>query len=143
MKTLRISLMTFIAGIAAGFAAAYLLLHQPGTSTGEIITRQISGEKISHDSFDFSGSGIKFKTSSEGKGEALTEIPKTLIPEADAWMTRNHSLTVSYGYMLDRDGAAPFIGVMYGYRFNSITLGGGVDVSHDFVGVKASVGLLW
>lgn len=135
--------MTFIAGIAAGFTAAYLLLHQPGISTGEIIARQISGEKISHDSFDFSGSGIKFKTSSEGKGEALTEIPKTLIPEANAWITRNHSLSILYGYKIDHDGAAPYFGVMYGYRFSSITLGGGIDFSYDFVGVKASAGLIW
>ncbi len=134
--------MTFIAGIAAGFTAAYLHLHTPASSQ-EIVTRQISGEKISHNSFDFSGSGIKFKTASEGKGEAETVIPKTLIPEANAWMTKVHSVNLSYGYMFDNNGAIPYIGLMYGYRIGSVTLGGGVDFSCDFIGVKALAGYCW
>ena len=143
MKTFRISLTTFIAGIAAGFTAAYLLLHTSTASTGEIVTQQISGEKITHDSFDFTGNSFKFKTIAEGKGEASTEILKTLIPEANAWMTRIHSLTLSYGYKFDHDGATPYIGVMYGYRLDSVLLGAGVDGALDFIGVKASAGYCW
>lgn len=143
MKTLRISLMTFVAGIAAGFTAAYLLLHKPVSSTDGIITRHISGDKILHEKFDFSGSKIKFKTVAEGKGEASTEIPKTLVPEANAWISKVNSLSFTYGYMFNGNNGVQYMGIMYGHRSGNVLLGGGIDLSTDFFGVKASAGLCW
>ncbi len=143
MKTIRLFIAAFLTGAFTGSVIAYFFLQQPGTSTDEVKTTQISGEKITHNSFDFSGKSLKFKTIAEGKGEAATEIPKTLIPEANDWINRVHSITLSYGYKFDSSGIDPYIGVMYLYRFGRFSIGGGADASTDFIGIKASAGVCW
>lgn len=123
----------------------YLLNHEPEQKSDKVITKQLSGEKISHDNFKFSGKSISFKTVSEGKGEIETEIPKTLVPEAYDWINKVHNVTLSYGYMFDFTGknSEPYLGVLYGYRIGRVTLGGGFDFSSDFLGVKAAAGFCW
>ena len=146
MKTIKAAL-TFVTGIITGAAGLYLLLnfYTVKQSADFITIKQISGEKIIHDNYDFSGRSIKFKTIADGKGEAETEIPKTLIPEADNWMNCVQSINLSFGYVFDfgsRD-ITPYIGLSYGYRINRVTLGGGFDISKEFIGVKAQAGLCW
>lgn len=144
MNTLKISFTAFLIGIVSGSAAMFFLLNpQSAFESEEIKVKQISGEKISHDDFNFSGDSIKFKTISDGKGEIETEIPKMLIPEAASWMNRVQTMTLTYGYKFDRYGGDPYIGVLYTYRFGRISLGGGVDLSYDFIGVKAAASCVW
>ena len=125
MKTIRISITAFLTGIIAGSAGMfYLLNHEPEQKSDKVIVKQLSGEKITHDNFKFSGKNISFSTVSEGKGEIETEIPKTLVPEAYNWINRVHSLTLSYGYMFDFTGkdSEPYLGVLYGYRIGRVTV---------------------
>lgn len=143
MKIVKIIILSFITGVAVGFTTVYFIFYQPALANDVVKTTPISGEKIAHESFDFTGKKFTFKTISEGKGEVLTEIPKTLIPEADNWINRNQSITLSYGYMFDSDGVSPYFGVMYMYRCNRISFGGGADLSYNFIGVKASASICW
>lgn len=143
MRTIKTFLIAFLLGIAAGAASIYFLLNQKPDTKAEVAVRQISGEKIEHSGFNFSGKNITFKTASDGKGEIETEIPKQLVPEAANWINRVQSVTLSYGYKFDHDGTAPYFGLQYGYRLSRIMLGGGVDFSRDFIGIKASAGLCW
>ncbi len=143
MKTIKVFLAGLLIGIAAGSASIYFLLNQKPDTQAEVQTRRISGEKIVHGKFDFSGNSITFKTVSEGKGEIETEIPKQLVPEATNWMNRVHSVAVSYGYKFDGSGTDPYFGVMYNYRLSRVTFGGGIDFSNDFIGVKAAAGIVW
>lgn len=144
MNTIRILFTAFLIGIISGSAAMYFLLNQhPAFKSDEIKVTQISGEKIYHNDFNISGDTIKFKTISDGKGEIETDIPKMLIPEAANWMNRVQSVTLTYGYKFDRYGVDPYVGVLYSYRFGRVTLGGGTDLSYDFIGVKAAAGFCW
>lgn len=137
------AIISFLIGLLAGSASVYyFLVHQDAQISNEVVTRQISGEKISHDNFNFSGGMITFTTVSDGKGEIETDIPKSLIPEAYNWMNRVHSLTFSIGYKYS-DGFSPYYGIMYGYRINRVILGGGIDFAGDLFGVKASAGYVW
>ncbi|MCL2154170.1 MAG: hypothetical protein FWH53_00755 [Leptospirales bacterium] len=134
---------SFIIGLLAGSASVYYFFsHQDVQNSDTVTTRQISGEKITHDNFNFGGSNISFTTISDGIGEIETDIPKSLIPEAYNWMNRVHSLSVSFGYKFDNE-ASLYYGIMYGYRIGRVTVGGGIDFANDFFGTKVSVGYVW
>ena len=144
MNTIKISFTTFLIGIVSGSATMFFLLNPQSVFKSEKIkVKQISGEKVFHDDFDLSGDSINFKTISDGKGEIETEIPKMLVPEAANWINRVQSVTFTYGYKFDSTGVDPYIGVLYAYRFGRVTLGVGVDLSYDFIGVKAAAGFVW
>ena len=134
---------SFLIGVLAGSASVYYFFAHKNTQSGnEVVVRQISGEKITHENFSFGGGNITFRTISDGKGEIETDIPKSLIPEAYNWMNRVHSVTLSVGYKFDT-GSSMYYGLMYGYRINRVAVGGGIDFANDFIGVKASVGYVW
>lgn len=136
--------MAFTAGVAAGAAAVIVLLHPvPATDSAGIRVRQVSGDTITHSGLDVSGKSIKFHTMADGKGEAVTEIPKSRIPEAYSWINMVHSVNLLVGYTFGPHGAEPYAGLLYTRRFGRITLGGGVDLSYDFVGIHAAAGLCW
>ena len=137
-------LISFLVGVISGaLSVYYFAVHKDMQTDDQVIVKQISGEKITHDNFDFGGSNITFKTESEGKGEIETSIPKSLIPEAYDWMNRVHSVTFSIGYKSDNDKQSIYYGVMYGYRMGRITLGGGIDFASDLFGLKVSAGYVW
>lgn len=99
----------------------------------EVTVTQVSGEKISHDKFDYSSGAVKFHTHAEGKGEIITEIPKVNIPEARAWMQDNNGIMLEL-LLTDDDR---IYGISYLRRWNNISAGGGVLVSGKrFEGVK-------
>ena len=140
LASLRTITLSFLAGAVAGSIAVYFYLQKDTPVGNEVVVRQISGERIDHDNFNFRGNTITFQTASQGVGVIETEIPKLLIPEAYNWMKRVHTLTFSIG--LDNRQSA-YYGIMYGYRINRITLGGGMDLGNNFFGIKASVGYCW
>ena len=93
---------------------------------------QVSGEKIEHKNFNYKGNNITFGTEAEGKGEIITEIPKTNIPEARAWMQNNNAVMLEL-ILTDRR----IYGLSYLRRWNNFSAGGGVLVSGKrFEGVK-------
>ena len=98
----------------------------------EVKVTQVSGEKIEHNSFIYKGNSIKFSTKAEGKGEVITEIPKTNIPEAKAWMKNNNAVVLDLIYTDRR-----IYGLSYLKRWNNFSAGGGILLSEEkFEGVK-------
>lgn len=98
----------------------------------DVKVTQVSGEKIEHKNFNYKGNNITFGTEAEGKGEIITEIPKTNIPEARAWMQNNNAVMLEL-ILTDRR----IYGLSYLRRWNNFSAGGGVLVSRKrFEGVK-------
>lgn len=107
-------------------------LKQKERDQKEVTVTQVSGEKIEHKEFNYTGSSIKFGTKSEGKGEIITEIPKTNIPEARAWMQNNNAVMLEL-LLTEKK----MYGLSYLKRWNNISAGGGVIVSEKkFEGIK-------
>lgn len=98
----------------------------------DVKVTQVSGEKIEHKGFNYKGSNITFGTEAQGKGEIITEIPKTNIPEARAWMQNNNAVMLEL-ILTDRR----IYGLSYLRRWNNFSAGGGILLSEDkFEGVK-------
>jgi len=110
----------------------YFFYPEPDKELKDVTITQVSGEKIEHKGFNYIGSTIKFGTKSEGKGEIITEIPKTNIPEAKAWIQNNNAIMLELLLLEERN-----YGVSYLRRWNNFAVGGGVVVSEkSFEGVK-------
>lgn len=126
----------FFAGILTGIflssAVYFFSLKETDKQLKDVKVTQVSGEKIEHNSFIYKGNSIKFSTKAEGKGEVITEIPKTNIPEAKAWMQNNNAVVLDLIYTDRR-----IYGLSYLKRWNNFSAGGGVLLSEDkFEGVK-------
>lgn len=123
----------FFAGILTGiFLSSAFYLKEIDKQLKEVKVTQVSGEKIEHDSFIYKGNSIKFSTKADGKGEVITEIPKTNIPEAKAWMQNTNAVMLEL-ILTDRR----IYGLSYLKRWNNFSAGGGVLMSEDkFEGVK-------
>ena len=99
----------------------------------EVKVTQVSGEKITHSGFNYTSDTVKFTTEAEGKGKIITEIPKTNIPEARAWMQNNNAVMFEF-LSVEQKG---YEGISYLRRWNNLSAGGGVVVSgKKFEGVK-------
>ena len=127
----------FFAGMLTGIimciavTVPYHLLNKD-LALKEVKVTQVSGEKIEHDSFIYKGNSIKFSTKAEGKGEIFTEIPKTNIPEAKAWMQNTNAVMLEL-ILIDRR----IYGLSYLKRWNNFSAGGGILLSEEkFEGVK-------
>ena len=140
LESFKKILVSFIAGIVVGLVSVYFFQKKDNYTGSEVVVRQISGEKITHDNFNFRGGNITFKTTSLGAGVIETDIPKALIPEAYNWMNRVHTLTFTLGLT---NTQTPYYGIMYGYRMGRLTLGGGIDFGSNLFGVKVAVGYCW
>ena len=98
----------------------------------DVTVTQVSGEKITHSGFNYTSGNIKFTTEAEGKGKIITEIPKTNIPEARAWMQNNNAVMLELLLLDERE-----YGISYLRRWNNLSAGGGVVLSEkSFKGVK-------
>jgi hypothetical protein len=122
--------------IPAVLIAGYFYFHKDtGEPLKEITVTQVSGEKIAHSGFNYTAGNIKFTTIADGKGEIFTEIPKTDIPEAKAWMENTNSVMLE---LLLQDKR--IYGASYMKRWGNFSAGGGVLVSvNSFEGVKIQV----
>jgi len=118
MKKIMISLTT---GILLGSAVTFFILKHDPIDEKQIKTTQISGEKITHSNWSTKGNIIKFRTASEGKGEIETEIPKHLIPEANAWINNIHSIGPTASINYHQREFYPLIGLEYQRRWKSIS----------------------
>ena len=99
----------------------------------DVKVTQVSGEKIAHSGFNYTSDVVKFTTEAEGKGKIITEIPKTNIPEAKAWIERNNAVVFEFLSIEQKE----YEGISYLRRWNSLAAGGGVIVSgKKFEGVK-------
>ena len=126
----------FFAGILTGIflssAVYFYSLKETDKQLKDVKVTQVSGEKIEHDSFIYKGNSIKFSTKAEGKGEVITEIPKTNIPEAKAWMQNNNAVMLEL-ILIDRR----IYGLSYLKRWNNFSAGGGILLSEEkFEGIK-------
>ena len=126
----------FFAGILTGIflssAVYFFSLKETDKQLKDVKVTQVSGEKIEHDSFIYKGNSIKFSTKAEGKGEVITEIPKTNIPEAKAWMHNTNAVMLELIF-IDRR----IYGLSYLKRWNHFSVGGGVLLSEEkFEGIK-------
>ncbi len=128
---IKIYSLIFIIGLIAGAAGVFYIKRDvPVKDTGIKVT-QLSGEKIEHSKYNFKGSSIKFETQSEGAGKIKTEIPKTLIPEANAWLNKVHSIQAEYISMYYNSSSFQALSVSYYQRLRFIdfvALGGGIIV---------------
>lgn len=125
MKQIRAYTLIFLLGLLAGSAGMYW--YQLPEASGEdqsVTVTRLSGNRISHYDVKVEPQSITFRTSAEGPGEALTEIPKRLIPEAREWMDRVNALQVTAALEFS-NGFYPEYGVMYWRRFGKFSFGVG------------------
>ena len=118
--------------LIAGFIVFKLVSPAGDTALKDVKVIQVSGEKITHSGFNYTSGNIKFTTEAEGKGKIITEIPKTNIPEARAWMQNNNAVMLELLLLDERE-----YGISYLRRWNNLSAGGGVVLSEkSFKGVK-------
>lgn len=142
MKRLRNYTLVFLIGLMAGSVGMYWY-HLPaagGEDQGVTVTR-LKGERIAHHDIKINRNSITFRTTAEGKGEALTEIPKRLVPEAREWMDRVNAVQVTAALEFN-DGFFPEYGVMYWRRFGRISAGAGARGSARSAALEAGV-MVW
>lgn len=142
MKRLRNYTLVFLIGLMAGSTGMYWY-HLPaagGEDPGVTVTR-LTGERIAHHDIKVNRNSITFRTTAEGKGEALTEIPKRLVPEAREWMDKVNAVQVTASQEF-YDGFFPEYGVMYWRRFGWISTGAGVRGSARSAALEAGV-MVW
>jgi hypothetical protein len=131
----------FISGILIGSLVTGLIFSRfisgsEKNTPEEVKVTQVSGEKITHSGFNYKNSSIKFKTEAEGKGEIITEIPKTNVPEARKWMQNTNAVMVEL-QLIDRR----IYGLSYLKRWDNFSAGGGVLFSEKkFEGIKIQTG---
>jgi len=142
MKRLRNYTLVFLLGLLAGSAGMYWygLPEAGGEDTGVTVTR-LTGERIAHHDIKIQRNSITFRTTAEGKGEALTEIPKRLVPEAREWMDRVNAVQVTAALEWS-GGFFPEYGVMYWRRFGRLTAGAGARGSARSTALEAGV-MVW
>lgn len=130
-------MLKFFSGAAIGALAAGLVVFKLVSPVGDTALKdvkvtQVSGEKITHSGFNYTSANIKFTTEAGGKGKIITEIPKTNIPEARAWMQNNSAVMLELLLLDERE-----YGISYLRRWNNLSAGGGVVLSEkSFKGVK-------
>lgn len=124
----------FLSGVAVMVTAFLIDLYLDKEVPPEKVTvTQVSGEKIEHSGFNYKDGKIKFTTKAEGKGEIVTEIPKTNIPEARYWIENNNAVMLELLFT-EEDR---IYGIDYMRRWGNFSIGGGVLVSGKrFEGVK-------
>lgn len=121
-----------IGALIAGFIVFKLVSPAGDTALKDVKVIQVSGEKIAHSGFNYTSGNIKFTTEAEGKGKIITEIPKTNIPEARAWIQDNNAVMLELLLLDERE-----YGISYLRRWNNLSAGGGVVLSEkSFKGVK-------
>ena len=122
------------ASLIFGFCLIVYVFYMPSEEAlKEVKVTQVSGEKIEHSGFNYKDGKIKFTTKAEGKGEIITEIPKTNIPEARYWIENNNAVMLEL-LMTKEDR---IYGASYMRRWGNFSAGGGVLVSGKrFEGVK-------
>ena len=109
------------------------------TPLADVTVTQVSGEKITHDGFNYTSDRITFSTHAEGSGEIITEIPKTNIPEARYWMENTNGVMLELLFT-EEDR---IYGASYMRRWGNFSAGGGVLFSEKkFEGVKIQ-GMYW
>jgi len=124
----------FFAGALVGVVAAGLFFYLPTKTKApeDVKVTQVSGEKITHNGFNYTSGSITFSTKAEGKGEIITEIPKTKIPEAKAWIYNTNAVMAEF-ILTERR----MYGATYMRRWSNFSVGGGVVVSEKkFEGIK-------
>ena len=130
-------MIKFFSGMAVGAILSgfivYNLIHVPeNKDLKDVRVTQVSGEKISHSGFNYTSDTVTFTTEAEGKGKIITEIPKSNIPEAKAWMQNNNAVMLELLFVEQRE-----YGISYLRRWNNLSAGGGVVVSgKKFEGIK-------
>ena len=136
-------MIKFFSGMAAGAILSgfivYQLIHVPeNKDLKDVRITQVSGEKISHSGFNYTSDTVTFTTEAEGKGKIITEIPKSNIPEAKAWMQNNNAVMLELLFVEQRE-----YGISYLRRWNNLSAGGGVVFSEkSFEGIKVQ-GMYW
>ena len=121
-----------LTGIFLSSAVYFYSLKETDKQLKDVKVTQVSGEKIEHDSFNYKGNSIKFNTKSEGKGEIITEIPKTNIPEAKAWVQNTNAVMLEL-ILID----CRIYGLSYLKRKDNFSIGGGILFSDKkFEGIK-------
>ncbi|MCL2154088.1 MAG: hypothetical protein FWH53_00330 [Leptospirales bacterium] len=106
----------------------------------DVKVTQVSGEKITHSDFNYTEKNrISFTTQADGKGEIHTEIPKSNIPEAHAWITKNHGVLFDVLLVDQR-----MYSISYFHRWGSLSFGAGPVFSEKKVeGVKIGGQYWW
>ena len=130
---------------AASFClGAFVASPGKGTGDNKITTVQKWGEKISVSNWNTSGSTIKFTTTAEGAGVSETIAPKTIVPEARAYIEDRNCMFVLGGTLVYDRKCDPFAGAEYLRRFGSAFAGGGAFISRGgIIGLYGKVGWMF
>ena len=133
-------LICFTCGLLSGLFIP-LIIHNPTNKAElkEINIKQISGESISHTSFDYNQTDrISFITEASGKGSIITEIPKKNIPEARAWIENTNSIQCS---VMFQDHL--IYGISYWKRYGNFSIGAGIIGSYEGIGIQGGGQYWW
>ncbi len=143
MRSLMKYSLSILLGVIIGVASVFIYSDRPENSPASISVIQKSGSTIAHSSWDFKGPSISFSTDAEGRGSIDTTIPKTMIPEARAWMSKVHGLQFNFYYHYFDSRFNTVYGLSYWHRWGSVAIGGGVVAGAGSFGVQSGAQIWW
>ena len=137
-------LSCFVLGVLCG--GVCVLLATRGSDSRDIpasavTTTTVSGVPQYVDNIKTSHGVLSWTTTAHGAGVSTTTLPIKLIPEANNWLTKRHTVMAKGYYLWTPDGFYPGAGVDYIYRVERFNVSCGVLFSQKYAGVSAGVGL--
>jgi len=146
MKRIAVIFIAMTMCACGGFALG-IFFASPRETSGNlsaITTTQKEGAAVTVAGWNVSGDSIRFTTTAEGAGVSETVAPKTIIPEAKAYIERVHQINAVSGVLLYDRTSDPFAGGEYLYRYMNFSAGGGMLVSmHGVLGVYGKAGWMF
>jgi hypothetical protein len=136
------AVIIFCIGLCLGAGAVYF--HKGKDDSGKpedkVTTVNYGKDKITHYAFNFKGRSISFTSESDGDGKAETTIPKTLVPEASAWISKVHGINASVGYRWPYEHGGCSVTLGYSHRFGAFTGSLGLDFTSKTIGLSCGAG---
>jgi hypothetical protein len=126
--------------VGAGVMHFYKEKDSQNNAADQVTTVNYGKDKINHYAFNFKGRSISFTSESDGAGKAETTIPKTLVPEASAWLTKVHGINASVGYRWPYEHGGSSVSLGYSHRFGAFTFNGGLDFTSKTIGLSCGAG---
>lgn len=109
----------------------------------QITTTTVSGAPQNVSNVHTKNGALTWTTTANGAGVSVTSVPLKLIPEANSWLTKRHTVLAKGYYLWTPDGFYPGGGVDYQYRVERLVFSAGVILSQKYAGVCGGLGIVF
>lgn len=139
-------LYCFILGAVLGAVCMFISFcgdSRRSTDPAAITTTTVSGDAQTVSDVHTTNGSLLLTTAATGPGVATTAIPISLIPEANNWLTKRHTIIGKLYYLWTPEGFYPGFGLDYQYRIDRLVFVGGIVFAQKYAGINAGAGVVF